>query len=115
MVEFYNRCDVFVLTSRVEGFPLPPLEAMACGCAVVATRCGGVGDYARDGVNCLTVPTRDADALARALDTVCGDAALRAALAATGLVTVKEFERGAMLARFLEHLELLFPPRPRAA
>ena len=115
MVEFYRRCDVFVLTSRVEGFPLPPLEAMACGCAVVATRCGGITDYAQDGVNCLLVPPRDAQALAEALRTVADDATVRARLAAAGLETVRLFERDRMLSQFLTQFESLVHSQPDAA
>jgi glycosyltransferase involved in cell wall biosynthesis len=47
----YSSCDVWLLTSRREGFALPALEAMACRCPVVATRCGGPEDFLRDGVN----------------------------------------------------------------
>lgn len=34
------------MTSRCEGFLLPGLEAMACGCLVVTTDCGGIKEYA---------------------------------------------------------------------
>lgn len=35
----YNACDVFLAPSKHEGFGLPVLEAMACGCPVVASNC----------------------------------------------------------------------------
>ncbi len=53
------------------------LEAMACGCAVVATRAGGIPEIITDGVNGLLVPPGDAQALAKALARVAGDTQLR--------------------------------------
>ena len=35
--ELYGSADAMIFPSRYEGFGLPPLEAMACGCPVVAT------------------------------------------------------------------------------
>ena len=102
MADFYNQCDVFVLPSIMEAFPLPPLEAMACGCAVVVTACGGVGDYAQDGVNCLVVPPGDSLALARAVWTLCQDPFLRERLVQEGLVTARRFEKHRMAERFLD-------------
>ncbi|HUW84505.1 MAG TPA: glycosyltransferase family 4 protein [Phycisphaerae bacterium] len=55
----YSSCDVWLLTSRREGFGLPALEAMACRCPVVATRCGGPEDFVRDGVNGFLVDVDD--------------------------------------------------------
>lgn len=100
MAEFYARCDVFVLPSVMEAFPLPPLEAMACGCAVVTTACGGVADYAEDGVNCLVVPVRDAERMAGAIWRLVTDEELRTRLAAQGPKTAQRFER----ARLAEEL-----------
>jgi len=41
MPAFYGSLDVLVVTSRVEGVPMPPLECLACGVSVVVPR--GVG------------------------------------------------------------------------
>jgi glycosyltransferase involved in cell wall biosynthesis len=62
--ELYNRCAVFMLTSRHEGWGLPALEAMACGAAVVSTRCGGIEDFVVDGRNGLLSPVGDPTAVA---------------------------------------------------
>jgi glycosyltransferase involved in cell wall biosynthesis len=47
----YNKCKIWFLASIVEGFSLPVLEAMACGCVVVSTKCGGPQDLIIDGHN----------------------------------------------------------------
>ena len=61
----YNSSDIFVLPSWVEGCQLPPMEAMACGCAVVATNVGGVPDYAINGETILASSPRNPEALAQ--------------------------------------------------
>ena len=106
MAAFYRRCDIFVLPSRMEGFPLPPLEAMACGCAVVAADCGGVSEYARDGENCLTVPAAEPERLAEAIRRLCRDASLRAALAQEGIRCSKRYDRQGLADAFLDRIPL---------
>lgn len=63
----YSNTDIFVFPSWVEGFGLPPLEAMACRCAVVTTNVGAVSDYAIDGETASLVPPRDSSALIKAV------------------------------------------------
>jgi glycosyltransferase involved in cell wall biosynthesis len=46
LVNLYQQSQVYVCTSDFEGFGLPALEAMACGCAVVSTENGGVPAFA---------------------------------------------------------------------
>ncbi len=91
LVDFYSFSDVFVFPSLVEGFGLPPLEAMACGAAVVVTNCGGVSEYARDRDNCLVVRPGHADDIARAVRSLLDDDALRRRIVAGGLETAPRY------------------------
>lgn len=63
-----DEIDVFVLPSRLEGFPLSILEAMMAGRPVVATDVGSVSEAVVHGTTGLLVPAGDADRLRRALD-----------------------------------------------
>lgn len=60
----YSQCDIWLCSSRREGFHLPPLEAMACRCPVVSTRVGGPADIIKSGVNGYLVDVGDIDGLA---------------------------------------------------
>jgi len=64
---FYNTCDIFVFPALVEGFGLPPLEAMACGLPVVTTRVGGNAEVVTSDRLGTLVPFGDATALASAV------------------------------------------------
>jgi glycosyltransferase involved in cell wall biosynthesis len=78
------RSDVFVLSSRSEGFPVSVLEAMAAGLPVVATDVGGVAEAVEDGETGFLVPTADPEAFARALDRLLVDGELRRRMGAAG-------------------------------
>jgi glycosyltransferase involved in cell wall biosynthesis len=65
---FLKRCDVFVSSSRWEGFGNVILEAMACGAPIVATDCpGGPHEILKDGVFGALVPVADVEAMAHAI------------------------------------------------
>ena len=101
MSAFYNRCDVFVFASRSEGFGLPPLEAMACGCAVVTTDCGGVRDYVEPGRNARMVASAEPRELAGAIGDLITDGAQRERLAAAAVVTGRARGRDEMITEFI--------------
>ena len=65
--ELYRQADAWLVPSTLEGFGMPGLEAAACGCPLVVTRCGGAEDYLEEGVNGRLVPVGDAQAMAAAL------------------------------------------------
>jgi glycosyltransferase involved in cell wall biosynthesis len=78
-LDLLRGCDVFVLPSTAEGLALSLLEAMAAGCAIVATDAGEDGRALKGaGVVIPTHPLRPA--LDDALQRVLGDANLRARL-----------------------------------
>lgn len=62
-----RSCDVFTLTSHLEGLGSSVMDAMLMGLPVVATRAGGLPELVDDGVTGWTVPVRDPRALAEAL------------------------------------------------
>lgn len=80
----YSTSDIFVSPSWTEGCQLPPMEAMACGCAVAATCVGGVPDYTIDGETALVSPPRDPEALARNLLRLVSDEGERKRIAENG-------------------------------
>jgi glycosyltransferase involved in cell wall biosynthesis len=84
------KLGMLVLPSEAEGFGLVLIEAMAAGVPVVATDAPGIRDVVQNGVNGLLVPVGDPAALARAIERVIDDAALRQRLVDEGLRTVRE-------------------------
>jgi mannosyltransferase len=65
---WYQRISIYVFASRIEGFGLTMLEAMAAGCAVVASRAGAAEMIIAHGDHGLLTPVGDVDALAAALE-----------------------------------------------
>jgi mannosyltransferase len=70
---WYQRISIYVFASRVEGFGLTMLEAMAAGDAVVATRAGAAEMVIADGDDGVLAPIGDVDALAAALEPLMRD------------------------------------------
>ncbi len=111
--------DVLLFPGRwEEPWGLVPLEAMACGCPVVATGRGGSREYLEDGYNCLLVPGQP-EALARAVRRLSDDPALRERLRAGGLATAPRYTEDAFNRSVEWHLKDVLghsqaPTRPAA-
>lgn len=89
MAALYNCVDALLFPSLYEGFGLPVLEAMACGCPVVASNTASIPEVAGDAA-ILCAPA-DEDAFAQALAQVLTDNALRDRMVARGLLHAREF------------------------
>ena len=85
----YRDADVFVLPSLLEGSAKASYEAMACGLPVIVTP--EAGAVARDGVEGLVVPARDAGALAAALERLRTGEQLRRAMGRAARARAEEF------------------------
>ena len=79
----YRLASALVYPSLYEGFGLPPLEAMACGCVVVVANTSAIPEVCGDAG--LYVDPLDAEALAAAMVKIVEDTALRATLREQGL------------------------------
>lgn len=64
---FYQECDIFILSSIVEGFPLVTLEAMSYSMPIITTKCGGSIEQIIDNYNGLIVET-NAASMSEAID-----------------------------------------------
>lgn len=98
----YSAATALVIPSYVEGFGLPAIEAMRCGCPVIASNapallevCGGAA---------IHVPARDTSALAAALRALAISRALRESLAARGTGRASKFNWATAIDRFNEAL-----------
>lgn len=87
----YQNSDIFISTSWREGFGLPPLEAMACGCAVICSDSGGVNEFVEPNENCLMFPPKNEIELMNALNELLDDKELRMKLSSQGIKTSQRF------------------------
>lgn len=90
IAEINNTSEVFICSTIDEGFGLPGLEAMACGCALASTDYIGVHEYAIDGVNALLSPVKDPQAMADNISKLFDDEKLRKQIVEVGIETGKE-------------------------
>ena len=100
----YNSTSIFVSASRLEGFGLPALEAMACGAALVATASGGSADYALHEETALVCESEDSEGLANHIIRLLRNDDERIRLARAGHAYVQRYDwsnAGAQMEAFL--------------
>ncbi len=102
--QLLKQADCFVFPSRWEGYGLSLIEAAAAGLPIIASDLPAVRDLVDNGVEALLVAPEDRAALAKAMQTMMDDLALRARLAAAGRKKATEFSIARHVDRLLELL-----------
>lgn len=97
---FYNLADIFVYPSLYEGFGLPPLEAMACGCPVITSNTSSLPEVVGDAA--IMVNPYDVEGLADAMCRVLTNNELRLKMKKQGIERAKMFSWTRCAAETLE-------------
>ena len=88
--DLYRAADVFVYPSLFEGFGMPPIEAMACGCPVISSTRGSLEEVV--GNAAARVDPEDIDALTAQLCILSAGTAVRHQMRAAGLAQARRFD-----------------------
>lgn len=107
LVHFYNAALFLVQPSLMEGFGLPPVEAMSCGTAVAASRAGSLPEVV--GNAGLYFDPYDIGEIAGVLSLMIGDSAVREKAAERALARSLRFTRGAAASVLISVFEELSP------
>jgi glycosyltransferase involved in cell wall biosynthesis len=87
-----QSAQIFVLSSRYEGFGNVIVEALNCGLAVISTRCpSGPDEIIEDGISGLLVENESVDAIASAMARLARDGALRQQISEAGVRRSRDF------------------------
>lgn len=104
LAKYYSESHLALIFSWYEAFPLPPIEAMASGCAVVSSKYG-TEDYLVDGVTGIIINPFDIDGSARKINEVIGKPDLMSQLAQNGLGVPKNFVWGKQVDKLDQFLQ----------
>jgi glycosyltransferase involved in cell wall biosynthesis len=111
-----SSIDIFVHPSLSEGLPNAVMEAMACGCAVAASRVGGCPELIEDGVQGLLFRPGDLDGMVAALRTLIAQPELRRKMADAASARIREqFSISASASRMSDIYERLLKRERGAA
>jgi len=105
--KYIARAQLFLLTSRYEGFGNVLIEAMACGVPVVATASAGTRDIVDHQVDGMLVDVHSPTAVAASVIAIVESPARRQAMARAARNAADRFAVGHVLARYEQVLELL--------
>lgn len=86
----YRAADAFVYPSLYEGFGMPPIEAMACGCPVICSNRGSLGEVV--GSAAALMDPDDVGSMANQMAFLANDSTLRDRLRIAGLAQAKNFD-----------------------
>ena len=91
LLQYYGEMDIVLMPSRSEGFGLTAIEAMACGCVVVASDVGGLPEVVSDGVCGLLHRTEDVHDMAEKICSLIASPELCRTMQKNALQHVQKF------------------------
>jgi glycosyltransferase involved in cell wall biosynthesis len=94
LAQLYSNARVFICTSLYEGFGIPLVEAMACGCPVIGPKTSSIPEVV--GEAALLFDPKDPEDLAKQIDRIISDESLRASLIEGGQLRAMRFTWEAM-------------------
>jgi glycosyltransferase involved in cell wall biosynthesis len=112
LIEQYQLASAFVFPSLYEGFGIPPLEAQACGCPVLAANAASIPEVLQS--SALYFEPMDVDQMARAMALVLDNPAIADHLRTLGLRNVARFSWHASARLINERLNTLNSDQLRA-
>ncbi|MGH9863694.1 MAG: glycosyltransferase family 4 protein [Candidatus Acidiferrales bacterium] len=102
LLEAYQRCDILLFPSRLEGFGYPVAEAMACGKPVVSSNCSSLPELLADGQGGYLCPADDVEAFAVSVQRLGLDPELRQRMGAFNRAKAeKEFSLAGCIEQYL--------------
>jgi glycosyltransferase involved in cell wall biosynthesis len=105
VMQILAASDIFVMSSRFEGFPVAVMEAMSTGLPVVATRVGGLPDAVTSGVDGILTPPADPASLADAILRLAEQPEDRRRMAAAATTKAERYDINRTLRTLERHYE----------
>ena len=103
LVKIYNAATALIMPSIYEGFGLPVLEAMSCGCPVITTRGGSLPEVAGDAV--LYVDPESEESIREGIEKIFTEPTFREELSKKGLEQAKKFSIEKMIKNLINAYE----------
>jgi glycosyltransferase involved in cell wall biosynthesis len=91
LIAEYQQADIFLAMGYPEGFSLPPLEAMSCGCVVVGFTGGGANEFMIDQETALVSSDGNCAGVAQNLEKLLANSALKERIRGGGLAKSKQY------------------------
>lgn len=113
LIEQYQGATAFVFPSLYEGFGIPPLEAQACGCPVLAANAASIPEVLQ--ASALYFDPLDVSHMASAMERILTDVPLRQALRRRGLRNVERFSWEESARRVSQRIDALLQGKPLSA
>ncbi|HMQ68755.1 MAG TPA: glycosyltransferase family 4 protein [Ignavibacteria bacterium] len=88
--EIYKNSDIFLFTSKEEGFGLPPAESMASKAALVSSNVGAIPEYSENGISAMLHDPADEEGMIKSISLLINDNKLLKDISERGFISVNE-------------------------